>query len=202
MSKLFAKFLVSFAGIAIYSSSSLAYLSLLTTGDILAPQQFQIMGYVEGVLDTGYDGLNLNTRGSLGINDELQVDAELGLGEFDITLGAFLKWVPVPDVEGQPAIGVRGGVSYFKWNDFSQTTITAMPFLSKAFSTNLGRVSPYVGLPLGINTHNSDSDFFTRLAVGSEVTQTQFENLRFIGELGLELSKSFASITVGAAYDF
>lgn len=188
--------------LVLFSTNSWAYLSLLSTGDIVAQNQFQGLGYIEGILDEDYEGLTANARASYGVNEEFQLEAELGLGKIDFTFGAFAKWVPIPDVEGQPAIGVRGGVSYMKYDDFSQTSIVAMPFLSKAFQTDVGRVSPYVGIPLGVNSYDDDSDFFTRLAVGSELSQTQLENVRIIGEVGFELSKSFSSITVGAAYDF
>lgn len=195
------KIILSFS-ILLLSSQSFAYLSLLSTGDILPENKFQLLGYAEGVLDKGYNGININARGSYGLSEDFQVDGELGVGKFDVTLGAFIKWVPIPDIEGQPAVGVRGGVSYFKWNDFSQTSLVAMPFVSKAFTVNFGRLSPYAGLPLGVNTYNSHSDFFTRLALGSELSQTEWENIRFIAEAGFELSKSFSSITVGASYDF
>jgi hypothetical protein len=195
--KKLALFLILFA----FSGSSHAYLSLLSTGEMLKPEQFQVMTYVESVFNK-YKGTNVNARGSLGFTDELQGDFEIGLGEFDVTLGAYVKWVPIPDVDDQPAIGVRAGLSYLNWDDFSQTSIVAMPFLSKGFVTDHGKFTPYTGIPLGINSNDDDTYFFARIAFGSEWTHPDQPHLHAIAEVAFDLSKSFSSINAGGSYDF
>lgn len=181
--------------------SAAAYQSLLSTGDMVQPEKFQLLGYIENIFDD-LDGFNANVRGTYGITDELQGDLELGAGEFDVMLGAFLKWVPIPDYEKQPAIGVRAGLSYFDTDRYSQTSITAMPFVSKGVESPQGRFTPYIGFPLAINSNSNDTFFSSRIAFGTEWTHPEQKQIHVVGELGLELSKSFNSLTIGASYDF
>lgn len=187
--------------ISSFASTSHAYLSLLSTGEILEQNQFQVMGYIESVFNK-YDGTNLNARGSLGLAEDLQADIEIGVGEFDVMLGAFAKWVPIPDVNDQPAVGVRAGLSYLNWDDFSQTSIVAMPFVSKGFETNWGKFNPFTGIPFGINSNDDDTYFMARIAFGTEWTHDDNKQLHAIGEIAFDLSKSFSSINAGASYDF
>lgn len=190
-------------GIITFSSISQAYMSLMTTGDMVEANQFQALGYLEHIFNR-YDGTNINARGTMGINDELSGDIELGLGELDIMIGAFAKWVPIPDHDKQPAIGIRGGISYIDEDSFTQTSITAMPFLSKSFNTEYGKYTPFGGIPFGLNSNDKDDYFTARLALGTEWTPAdeEFKQLRVIGELGFNLSKSFGSFNLGASWNF
>ena len=197
-----------FLAITLTASHAFSYQAFLNTGEILPQGQFQLMGYLESVFDE-FDGVNLNARGSMSFSDELQADVELGFGEFDIYLAGFVKWVPIPDYEKQPALGVRGGISYIKINDFNETSVTVAPFASKSFETNVGPFTPFAAIPFGIANHtnkapNKDDTFFTaKLALGTEWTNPNWDpNLRIIGELNLELTKSFTSFNAGASYRF
>lgn len=185
----------------LFSFSAYGYQSLMTTGDLIQPETFQVLGYVESIFDE-LDGVNINVRGNYGINDELQGDIELGAGELDVMLGAFLKWVPIPDYEKQPAIGIRAGLSYIDSDRYSQTSITAMPFISKGIESPNGRFVPYIGFPLAINSNKNDDYFSSRIAFGTDWTHPDQKQLHVIAELGLELSKSFNSLSIGASYDF
>ena len=188
-------------GLFVFSGKAQAYQSLLTSGDMLQPQTYQIMPYLESIFDD-IDGLNINSRLTYGFNEELQGDFEVGIGELDVMLGAFLKWVPIPDYEKQPALGVRAGLSYIDTNRYSQTSVSAMPFVSKGIETPHGRIVPYLGIPLAFNSNSDDTYFSSRLVLGTEWTHPEHKRCHAIAELGLELSKYFSSLTVGASYDF
>lgn len=183
------------------SLNSYGYLSLMTTGDVTPQNNFRLLGYLEAAFDT-YDGVNVNARGIYGLAEDLEVDIEVGVGEFDVMLGAFLKWVPIPDYDNQPAVGVRAGLSYIDTDKTSQTSVVAMPFVSKAINTDHGRITPYGGVPFGINSNSRDTDFTARLALGAEYIHPDYQTMRIYGEVDFELSKSFNSINAGAAFDF
>ena len=65
--------------ITLLSVHAQAYMNLLSTGELTPTNHWAATGYLEGVFNK-YDGVNVNARGSYGISDELQVDAELGTG--------------------------------------------------------------------------------------------------------------------------
>jgi len=193
---------------------SQAYLSLMTTGDIVPTGQFQLLGFLENSFDDidyiknrppnspDSDGLSLNGRASYGLNEDMQIDLEIGFGEFDYMIGGFLEWVPFPDADNQPAVGFRGGFVYVDTDNSSQTSITVMPFASKSFQSDHGKFVPYVGLPLALNSNDSENYFAARLAMGTEWTHPEYPLVHVIGEFDFELSKSFTSFSVGAAFDF
>lgn len=173
-------------------------MSLMTTGDILQKNQVQGLGYLEF-----WRGTNANARLSVGINEELQGDFEVGSGDIDFMTSANLKWVPFPDYERQPALGIRGGLTYIDTDRYSQTSVVATPFASKAFESPHGKFAPYAGVPLAVNSNSDDTFFTARMIVGLEWTPINMSNFHVIGEGGLKISnKSFGSVNIGAAYDF
>ncbi len=177
---------------------ALAYQSLMTTGDILQQNQVQGLGYLEF-----WRGTNVNARFSIGLSEDLQGDFEIGSGDIDFTASANLKWVPIPDYEKQPALGIRGGLTYIDTDRYSQTSIIATPFASKAFESPHGKFAPFAGVPLALNSNSDDTYFTARMIVGLEWTPTNMNNLHVIGEGGVKIStKSFGSVNIGAAYDF
>jgi hypothetical protein len=189
--------IVLFSFVFICSSLSHAYMSLMTTGDILQQNQVQGMGYLEF-----WRGTNVNARGSMGITEDLQGDIEVGSGDVDFMVSAMAKWVPIPDYEKQPAIGIRGGLTYLNTDTYSQTGIVATPFLSKAFQSPHGKMSPYAGIPIAVNSKRDDTFVSSRFVFGLEWTHPEQTNFHVIGEAGVEISKSFDSLNIGASYDF
>lgn len=184
--------------ILMLSAQGHAYMSLMTTGDILQKNQVQGLGYLEF-----WRGTNVNARGSIGISEDLQGDFEIGSGDIDFMASAQLKWVPIPDYDKQPALGIRGGIAYIDTNRYSQTSIIATPFSSKAFESPHGKFAPFAGVPLALNSNSDDTFFTARLIVGLEWTPVNMNNFHVIGEGGMKISsKSFGSVNIGAAYDF
>jgi len=189
--------------ITLLSVHAQAYMNLLTTGELTPTNHWATMGYLEGVFNK-YDGVNINARGSYGISDELQVDAELGTGKFNAVMGAFAKWVPIPDVDNQPAIGLRAGIGFVDADKTNETSVNATPFISKGFQTEQGRFTPYGGVMLAVNSNDADTFFASRLILGTEWKSPleDWKDVRVLAELGFELSKSFSSLAVGMSYTF
>lgn len=181
-----------------FISQGNAYMGLMTTGDILQNNQVQGLGYLEF-----WDGTNVNARASLGISEDLQGDIEIGAGDIDFTISAMAKWVPIPDYQKQPAMGIRGGVTYLDTDGYTQTSFVATPFASKAFHSPHGKFSPFGGIPLALNSNSDDTFFTARLIAGLEWTHPTQTNFHVIGEAGVKISsRSFGSVNIGAAYDF
>jgi hypothetical protein len=177
---------------------SQAYMSLMTTGDILQKNQVQGLGYLQF-----WRGTNIHARGSLGVSEDLQADLEVASGDFDFMVSAMAKWVPIPDYEKQPALGIRGGLTYIDTDRYTQTSIVATPFASKAFQSPHGKFAPFAGVPLALNTNSDDTFFTARLLLGLEWTPENQSNFHVIGEAGIKISsRSFGSLNIGAAYDF
>lgn len=182
----------------VFANHGHAYMSLMTTGDILQKNQVQGLGYLEF-----WKGTNMNARASMGLTEDLQGDLEVSSGDIDFMASAMLKWVPIPDYEKQPALGIRGGLTYINTDSYTQTSLIATPFASKAFQSPHGKFSPFAGVPLALNSNSDDTFLTARLIMGLDWTPQENPNLHVLGEIGIKISnRSFGSVNIGAAYDF
>lgn len=178
-----------------------AYFSTLDTGEVTNQGSYRVILEPQFILNK-YDGVNLVGRFDTGITDDQAVRAIVGFGEVDFQMGGMYKWVPFPDADGQPAIGGSAGVLYARVADETEFSLRFHPFVSKRFETEVGDLTPFVSLPLGVTTRDDDTFVPVQLAAGSEWKTLHWENLRFMAELGLNVSKSFSYISFGLVYEF
>jgi hypothetical protein len=189
------------------SSTCWAYYDVLDTGETLAPGKYKLSSGVQALTSTG--GGNLDAMIDMGFQDEFGVRGIVGFGRTDYSLGAMFKWIPIPDVDNQPAVGFNIGLLYGKWNDSRDLTLRWEPLVSKKFVMDVCTLTPYASIPLGIRTRTSDSrdvNTDTRIPIqfvaGSQVKVQKWENLQFMGEVGVDLDQAYSYITVGAVWYF
>lgn len=164
--------------------------------------QFRAQLAGQGILSQ-YDGLNLLGRFATGINEDVELQFEAGAGQMDFTGGAFVKYVPFPDTDSQPAIGVRAGLSYSRDNQMSVTKLMAQPFISKSFvSTQAGTFTPFLALPLAITFVKSDTTVPIHGVIGTEWRPPQLKKVKFVGEYGGNMIKAFNYVAFAVAVDF
>ncbi len=194
-------FLVLLCSLIVFPNRSAAYFSTMDTGDITANGRYRIIAEPQIIIDK-YEGLNMTGRFSTGLTEDSAVEALVGAGEVDFQLGGFYKWVPFPDVEGQPAIGGKAGVIFARVKGETEFSLRFHPLVSKKFETEAGDITPYASLPIGI-TNRDDTTFIpVQLAGGAEWKTLSSENLRFMAEIGFNISKAFPYVSVGLVYEF
>jgi hypothetical protein len=187
------------------SLNAWAYYDVLDNGEILERGKFKVTTGVQALTDTG--GGNIDAIIDAGINEEFGVRGLVGFGRTDYSAGALLKWMPIPDVENQPAIGANFGLLYGKWNDARDLTFRFEPLVSKKFVLEEVTLTPYASLPLGIRTRNSDTQntdtaLAFQFATGAQVQVPQWKNLQFMGEVGVDLDKALSHVSVAAIWYF
>jgi hypothetical protein len=190
----------------ICSQSSLAFFSLMDTGEVKKQDEYRVLGEGQILFDSP-EGFNLNGRFATGLNDESEIQFEAGVGSIDFYMGAFLKWVPFPDTSSQPAIGFRGGLTFAQINDYSRYGFNITPLVSKKINSDMGDFSPYSGLILGLQKDVNDTYFSMQLALGLEwsPSESQFSSLqdfKFLLEYGIEIDDAFNYLSFGANYNF
>jgi hypothetical protein len=189
------------------SSPCWAYYEVLDTGEVLAPGHHKITGGLQALTDDG--GANMTGIFDTGLQQDWGLRGIVGFGKTDYSLGGMVKWVPIPDVEGQPAVGLNAGLTYARWNDANELTFRFEPLVSKKFMIDTAAITPYASVPIGVRVRNSnradvDDDTQTtfQLALGSQLQVEQLKNLQFIAELGLDLDHAFPYVSVGALFYF
>jgi len=176
-----------------------AFYTVQDTGDLLKENEQQFATELQ-LITTGDTGVNFIGRYDRGLDQETNLRFEAGVGTTDFAAGGYIKWVPFPDYESQPAIGFTFGAHLARYEDEMEIAGRFIPFASKQFETDMGRVTPYVALPIAFSNYNDDNTNPFSLALGSRYRHQDFDTCDFTAELGFDLSDSFNYLAVGAIF--
>lgn len=182
------------------ATPALAYYTLQDTGELLKPKEMRFGAEAQIITHGDTTGVNAIGRFDKGFNDEMNFRFELGAGTTDVVGGAYLKWVPFPDFEKQPAVGFEVGGHYAHYNSHSEVSIQVVPFASKTFETDVGVITPYAALPFAFATYNGDSTVPVLLVLGSRYRSPDVKQCDFTAELGFDIHQAPNSITFGAIF--
>ena len=186
----------------LWSCPSFAYQTNYTTGDVLRSGQYRT-GLNTQFITSEFSGATANGHFDLGVREDGEARIVLGVGKVDFHAGALYKWVPFPDLEKQPAVGVMGGPVYGRVNSKGVLTLRAVPFVSETFEVEeAGILTPYGGLPLGLEFVEGSSQVPVQVMAGCDWKPMKLDKVHFNGEVGINLSKSFNYIAVGVAVYF
>lgn len=194
----FVKYL--FLGL-ICTSTANAYLSIAESGELIAPGKYQVGMQGQGFLNHGGGG-NLNVFLDAGLNDELSGRVSLGGGTIDFNSFASIKYVPFPDFQNQPAIGVRAGIGLARHEQENLLQFQFAPLMSKKVNTEFGLTVPYIAVPFTYINTDHDNFFATNIVLGSEFNYFEIPGVSFGGEFGLELNRSYTYFSVYATFPF
>jgi hypothetical protein len=152
-------------------------------------------------LTNSIDGTNIVASAETAISDESSVIARLGFGEVEFSLGGDFKWVPIPDVDNQPALGVAVGASFSRLEGDTDFTVRIAPFVGKTFALELGELTPWAALPYSLRNYAGDTDSPVQLALGSDWRTTQWRNLLFRLEYGSAIANAFNYLALGVTLE-
>lgn len=198
---------VSFTALLISIPVHAAYYGVLDNGEVQPAGQYKVTTDVQALTKNG--GLNLGGTFDMGFNDEFGVRALLGFGKTDFYAGAMFKWMPIPDLENQPAIGVNLGVVYANDEDIRDMSFRAEPLVSKRLTVEQTVITPYAALPVSVRVRDTnsvtvkeDTRMAFQLVLGSQLQIEAYKNLQFIAEIGLDLDQAPGYVSMGAIWYF
>lgn len=183
------------------SAPAQAYYSTLDNGNMLKSGNYRLLGEVQFVTE-GDTGMNLAGRIDGGINEEMSWRGEFGFGTTDFFGGGFVKWVPIPDMASQPAVGFLAGVIYAHYSSVDELSLRVHPFVSKAFVVEFGEFTPYAALPFGLRNNELDTELTMQLVLGSEFKPNAWKNIGLFAELGFDVRESFPYFSLGASVEW
>lgn len=190
-----------FGALLCLSSQSFAFMEFAESGD-MTPKGTLKVGAGPQIRMSDGSGVNVTGYLESGFRDDLSWRVHLGAGETDFYAGGSVKWVPIPDYENQPAIGGRVDLEAGSKDSSTLTVFRVAPLISKGFQTDYVYFTPYAALPLGTSSYKGSSDFFTQLALGSDIKIDEWKNMLFNVELGSNISKSFSYLSLNYFYFF
>jgi len=189
-----------FSGLLLASNAH-AYLSMAESGELVPMGKYQVGIEPQLMLNRG-DGGNVDAFFDAPINDSTSARLLIGSGTVDFNGFASVKYIPFPDVDNQPAIGIRGGVGLDRINGNNGLDIQVAPLISKKFDTDMGMTVPYFALPITFTSNNNDSFTRANVAVGTELHSPQAPQVTFGAELGIDLNRSYSYISAYVTLPF
>ncbi len=184
-----------------------AYYGVLDNGEVMAKGKYKLTSDAQVLTDNG--GLNIGGTFDMGMDDEFGLRAQLGFGKTDFYAGAFVKWMPIPDIDRQPAMGINIGILYGNDGDYSDMTFLFQPMLSKKIEVENTVFTPYAAAPVGMRMRNADDrnvDDDTKatfqLVVGSQLQVEKWKTLQFMAEIGLDIDNAPGYVSGAAVWYF
>ena len=180
-------------------SVSLGFYTFQDTGKLLEPGENS--PGVELQLKTSEgSGANVLGRWDGGWREDMNWRGFVGVGKIDFQAGGQVKWVPIPDHDKQPAIGLSFGGLLASYSSNTEVSLRFSPFLSKSFEVDFGELTPYSALPIGLRTYDGDSNSTTQLVLGTQFIHPEMPGSHFYTELGLDIDDAFTYISFGASF--
>jgi hypothetical protein len=190
------RFFVFFALISLSQKSNAAF-GLLETAEIIPSGIYRVGVAPQLYLGNG-GGLDTSAYLDMFVTDSVNSRFEIGSGVSDFWAAASAKWVPYPDYQNQPAMGVRGKLIYMRDADTNFYDTQISPVISKRYVTDKGTFIPYAGLPITYIFEKSTSNFtISKLCFGTEwVSNSAFQAG---AELALDLYNGGSAYTYTAS---
>lgn len=194
-----------FATALLLSRSSFAFQTIGETAELL-PEGFYKLGVQPQLVVSDGGGFNVGAFYDMYLVDSLNGRVELGGGKTDFWTTGSVKWVPIPDIDRQPAAGLRAAVTVARDEDANFFNIQIAPIVSKKADTRYGEMVPFVALPITFVSANKDLNnngktyTTTQFAIGAEWFQDK--DMNYGAEFDLNLSNSFSSVSGFISFPF
>lgn len=166
----------------------------------LIPQGSQHIGFSPQFKVNRGGGSNIAVFVEAGTSESTSTRVTLEGGDVNFNVFTSFKYVPFPDVDQQPAIGIRGGIGVARSDDSNNLYFQGAPMVSKMMLTEVGTFIPFVAIPFEYNSTKESNYTSNRFVIGSEFRTEEAPDARFGTELGLELNKSFSYISFFFTY--
>lgn len=183
----------------ILSRTSFAYLSVGETAEIL-PENYYKLGVQPQLIVSEGSGLNVGVFFDTYLADSLNGRVEIGGGKTDFWTSASVKWVPIPDIDRQPALGLRGGLIYARDKGLNIYNVQLTPIISKKADTRYGEMVPFVALPITFQSIGSQTTTLSQFAIGAEWFQNK--EINYGAEFDLNMSNAFTGISAFISFPF
>lgn len=183
------------------SSSAHAYLSIAESGELVPAGKYQV-GVEPQLLTNKGGGANFNVFFDTNINEATSARITMGAGAVDFNAFVSAKWMPFPDVDNQPAMGLRAGAGLARDEDENLLQLQLAPLLSKRFDTEYGLAVPYLAVPFTFLNTKEENLVASNLTVGSEFHYADWNQVTLGGEVGFDLNKSYSYISIFATFPF
>lgn len=183
------------------TSQAQAYLSMAESGELVSPGKYQV-GIEPQFLTNKGNGANVNVFFDTALSDSSSARISMGAGSVDFNTFASVKWIPIPDFDNQPAMGLRAGAGIARDEDENVIQFQVAPLVSKRFDTEYGLTVPYLAVPFTFLNTKEENLVASNLVLGSEFQYVDWKEASMGAELGVDLNKSYSYISLFLTFPF
>jgi hypothetical protein len=187
---------------------SLAHADVFNLPHFVPAGDFAIGLEPELVLSSGA-GVGINARYTQGLADFFSLSGEIGTGSGPrrFRAGVDLNFDFIPDLPGQPGIGMAARAMYVRIptpgttvGDVSgQLELTAIPYIHKAFATaSGGTIDPFFSLPAGMSFLDGNYRALVTGVVGAMIQAN--EHFWYSAEFGIAINHTDSYFAGGITY--
>jgi hypothetical protein len=176
---------------------------LIRTAEGMASNTFEMM-LSPGYMISQQGGAYLTSELRYQAGDDIGLGIGVGAGEVGFNIGANATWYLLPDIAGQPAVSILGGLYLNRLDPANYFVLRFSPTVSKSYKTDWGRITPYGGFNLSpsFQLGNSYSEFSVKTSLGLEFSAQSLNGLNLWAEVGVGVISSFNEIVLGLSYPF
>ncbi len=149
-------------------------------------------------------GGGFNTAAFLdaALSESLSTRFLVGTGKTDFYVSGGAKWIPFPDVDRQPALGIKASLWYARTGSINTTTLQIAPMVSKKYQTEHGLLIPYAAYGLNNFREEGHSGAGDQFFLGADWRNDFFGNMNLTGELALSLKDSTSGVSFFLSFPF
>jgi hypothetical protein len=147
-------------------------------------------------------GLGFNAKFTQGLNDLMNFQGIIGTGGGPrrFRIGGNITWDFVPDLEGQPGIGLSTQAIYYRVPDTGRLEVTAIPYIHKNFPQGeVEGIDPFFAFPIGFAFMDGEYKTISTAVVGAIWKKT--EHVSFTTELGVNVNNAATYLSGGIIFN-
>ena len=164
------------------------------------PGQFALGLEPELVLTHGA-GIGANIKYTHGLNDLMDIQGIIGTGSGPrrFRIGGNLSFDFIPDIEGQPGLGLATQALYVRIPDAGRLELTGIPYIHKEFPTGDGQgVEPFFAFPLGFGFSSGSYQGIAQAVVGALFRKS--ESIQLVTEIGINVNHAESYLSGGIVF--
>lgn len=178
-----------------------AYLTILESGEPVGVNEYHL-GFAPQFVSGEASGTNAVFVLRKGLDEGRDFSVQVGSGAVDLWTTLATRWIPIPDVDNQPAIGLRFDVTLVRETNASGGSFRVAPFISKRYRTDVADLEPYAYVPLGFSVSEGKYDNMSNLVIGSQFRLEDLRPVYFYGETAFNMRNSVSYFTIGVFSTF
>ena len=183
----------------ITTSPAFAYLTLNESAEIL-PDNYFNLGFAPQTYLSNGGGFDASVFADTHLFENTDGRITVGSGDVDFWTQASIKWVPFPDVDNQPALGLRGALGYSRDANQNYVHLQITPIASKKSQTAAHDMLPYVGLPITYVFEKGNTYVASQISLGA--LWFPWQTAQVGAEFNLNLKNSISSASVFMMFPF